>query len=299
MRSNVAPPSRCLLCNAGTRIKDAGFRQLFIQKGLAPVSLNWWACSNCHGWFAYPVADPEVIKRHWPTVDWADANQEAEISIAKESLFRKILVGLSDLTSPGLLLDDGCGYGRFLVMAHEAGWSPYGFDPNEEAVKIALTKGEFDVRCGWDLAEANFSQGAFSAITAVDSFYYAWDPSATLQVYHRLLKPGGVLVMRTSNKRLIMGLIRTFFKKGPKLNSRLSRILRAQFHSVYLREFTRILERAGFDRICIDPRAASAPWSSLKWRTRGAYFLADVVRFLTLRRINLSPAAIVFAVKAQ
>jgi SAM-dependent methyltransferase len=258
--------------------------------------VNWWECHACEGWFAYPVPEPKIIERYWETVDWADPKLEQKMAENKSVLFEKILAGLRSWTEPGPLLDCGCNFGQFMLMAHEAGWIPVGFDPSAMAVEKARAKG-FEVRCGWALEEAGFAEGSLAAITSVDVFYYAWHPIATLRVFYKLLRPGGVLAMRVSNKRFILGLVRAFSPAGAVRDARISKILQGQFHTISTSSLSRILREIGFDRVRIAPRAAAAPWAASSWKTRSAYLCADLTYLLSLTMVDLSPAVLLFARK--
>ncbi|MGH7774758.1 MAG: class I SAM-dependent methyltransferase, partial [Candidatus Binatia bacterium] len=246
--SEITFPVRCLLCNARDGIVSAGFHQVYPQKNSSPVFLDWWECRTCKGWFVHPAPTPEVIEEHWETIAYNDPKLEIKIAEAKEAVQGRILAGLSRWAKPGPMLDFGCNFGHFLVMAREAGWSPVGFDPYETGAKIARSKG-FDVRCGWSLDEAGFANKHFAAITANDVFCVVWDPIATIGTFHRLLKPGGTLAMRLTNKRFILGLARALSLEGAARDARISRILIAQFHTISLASLSRILRSVGFDRI--------------------------------------------------
>jgi SAM-dependent methyltransferase len=285
---------QCPLCGAIHRTHHARFRQLYSQADGPPLPLEWWECRACAGWFVYPVPQPEAIKRNWEAVAYNDPQYEIPIAQGKAVVHRQILTGLSRRTQPGPLLDFGSNFGQFLLMAEGAGWVPYGFDPYRPAVEAARAKG-FDVRCGWSLQDAGFLEGYFTAITAIDVFYYVWHPRAALDTYYRLLRPGGVLAMRLSNKRFFMGLARAFSPLGVKRDARMSRILQNQFHSISLASLTRVLTQIGFTDVTIEPRARTGwPWSS-PWRTRFLYRLADALYVLTFRRVNLSPGVLLFA----
>lgn len=288
---------RCLLCDSSHGIVPADFRQWYAQGGGPPVVVDWWECRACEGWFAYPVPGPRVIARYWETVGWADPRQEQKIADNKKVLFGKVLKGLRNWTEPGPLLDVGCNFGQFMLMAHEARWVPAGFDPSPIAAEKARAKG-FDVRCGWELGKAGFAEASFAAITSVDVFYYAWHPIATLRDFYKLLRPGGVLAMRVSNKRFALGLVRAFSQRGAARDATLSKLLQGQFHTINMLSLSRILREIGFDHVRIEPSAAAAPWSASGWTTRGAYLCADITYFLSLTMINLSPAVLVFARKA-
>jgi SAM-dependent methyltransferase len=292
------PPSRCHLCNAPHAIVPAGFHQVYPQKDAPPVLLDWWECRVCKGWFAHPIPSPEVIERHWKTVAYLDPALEIAIARAKEVVQRRILAGLSRWTKPGPLLDFGCNYGHFLVMASQAGWIPYGFEPNAMAADSARAKG-FDVRSGWSLDEVGFPLRHFAAVTANDVFGLVWHPFATLRAFADLLRPGGVLAMRLTNKRFILGLTRAFSRPGKARDARISTLLQAQFHSISLPSLSRVVQAVGFKGIRILPHAATAPWRALEWGTRIAYLGADVLYVLSLMQVNLSPGVLLFARKAD
>ena len=181
-------------------------------------------------------------------------------------------------------------------MAHKQGWECYGFEPFEPAAEELRKKG-FDVRGGWSLETAGFSESYFDAITATDVFCYVHEPFTTLAAFYRLLKPAGTLVMRVSNKRVILGLVRAFTLKGPGRDAKLSGMLQEQFHSVSVTELKTILKSIGFDFVKIIPGATTAPWRSLSYKTRAAYLIAALIEFLTFGLIEISPGVVILARK--
>jgi|SRR5919106_652836 SAM-dependent methyltransferase len=227
-------------------------------------------------------------------MEWADPDREVQVATAKRVLLLRVLKELSDRIKPGPLLDFGCNFGQFMIMAREAGWKPVGFEPNVGAVARAREKG-FDVRSGWLLENAGFAEGSFNAITAIDVFCLVSDPIATVRTFHRLLKPGGVLAMRLTNKHFILGLLRASCLPGSKRDARITSVLLPQFHSIGIGALTRILNEVGFDRIQALPNATTAPWNALTWKTRTAYLSASVLYYLSLRTVNISPGVLFFA----
>jgi SAM-dependent methyltransferase len=293
---NTVHPGRCYLCNAEGWLVPARFQLLYPQHNTEAIPLDWWECHSCGGWFLYPVPTPAVIAQYWKNVEWADPDRETEVANAKRALQLRILDELRHRINPASLLDFGCNYGKFLLLAREKGWSPIGFEPNPQAAAKAREKG-FEVRSGWSLEEAGFAAGQFAAITAVDVFCLVWDPATILRVFHRLLEPGGVLAMRLTNKHFILRALRAVLPEGRKLDIKISKVLLPQFHSIGMGSLARILEEIGFDQVCVLPRATTAPWASLSWRTRSAYVGAAVLDYLSLRAINVSPGVLLFAHK--
>ena len=154
----AAAPDRCMLCNGRGQTVPARFRQIYQQSESMAVHLAWWECRSCKGWFVYPVPSPEVIIRHCGKAAYNDPAQSAEIAYAKTVVHKRILEGLARWTQPGALLDVGCSFGEFLVMAREAGWCSSGFEPNNVAVDVARKKG-FEIHCGWTPEDANIPEG--------------------------------------------------------------------------------------------------------------------------------------------
>jgi SAM-dependent methyltransferase len=296
MPNEFARPAQCPLCHSDRDIVSAGFRQAYAQDEIEPVFLEWWECRSCDGWFAFPLQTPVCITRYWKTVGYNDPAQEADIGQRKTAVYQKVLRGIRQRCESGQLLDFGCNFGQFMAMALNDRFAPVGFDSYETAVNIARARG-FDVRCGWSLERAGFSEGQFAAISAIDVFYYSWHPYRTLETFFQLLQPGGVLAMRVSNKRLICGVLRSFARTGDRRDSLLSRMLQSQFHSIGLKSLRDIMSEIGFVKVSVLPRASTAPWSASSWLTRMSYLFADVAYILSLTRCNLHPGVLIFAQK--
>ncbi|HUF37328.1 MAG TPA: class I SAM-dependent methyltransferase [Anaerolineales bacterium] len=98
----------------------------------------------------------------------------------------------------GRILDVGCSTGAFLLgMRAYPGWELRGVEISDHAAAIAREQG-LDVFTG-TLEEASFQDGEFDAVTLWDVLEHLHDPAATLREILRILKPGGVLVLRVPN----------------------------------------------------------------------------------------------------
>ena len=297
MDTSHSAARRCPLCDGTGGVSPLTFRQPYEQAGGDPVLLSWSECRECGGWFADPMPTGEQIARHWERISYADADHADAIGERKLALFSRLLDGLEKRVSPGPLLDIGCNFGRFLKLAKSRGWKPAGYEPNSEAAGSCVAGG-FDVRSGWDLNACGFSNGQFSAITVVDVFYYSLQPFNDLATYHRLLRPGGVLAMRLTNKYAAIRILDRF-TRSPRKDAAIARLLLAQFHSASPAIVRHWLKKAGFADISIQGRAATGPWREAGWGTRLAYGGAELLRILTLGAVNLSPGILVFARRPQ
>jgi SAM-dependent methyltransferase len=289
-------PLRCLLCDATGPIRAAGFTQQYAQRDAPPVPVSWWACRACGGLSAHPVPAPAAIEKHWGGVAYADPRQEELISARKHELMQRILAGLDRRVGRGALLDFGCSFGAFLAMARDAGWAPQGFDACGEAVETCRARG-FSVRRGWELTGADFGEAEFAAVVANDVLCYSWHLQATLRALHRVLRPGGVLAMRLSNKNQAVRLACALVPAGPRRDTLVSRMLQGQFHSTSVGAFARVLRGVGFSLVEDDGSAPTAPWEASGWITRLTYLGAEAAYQASGGRVNVYPGVLVFARK--
>jgi SAM-dependent methyltransferase len=95
------------------------------------------------------------------------------------------------------VLDVGCGNGKFLQFAVEAGWTATGVDSDPLAVKFAQSKG-LDVRLA-DACALPFPSGSFDYITASHVLEHVHGPMALLHECRRILMPSGRLWLETPN----------------------------------------------------------------------------------------------------
>lgn len=97
----------------------------------------------------------------------------------------------------GRLLDIGCGNGRFLKKMEFMGWRVTGVEPDRASADAARQVG-LEVHDG-TIEEQDFQPDSFDAITMNHVIEHVLDPVATLKACHRLLVPGGQLLLVTPN----------------------------------------------------------------------------------------------------
>jgi SAM-dependent methyltransferase len=96
---------------------------------------------------------------------------------------------------PPLLLDAGCGTGNVLEHLARRGRA-VGVDLSEDAVRLSRERGVRVVR--GSVLGLPFRDAAFDAVTSFDVLYHNWvtDDRAALAELARVLKPGGLLLLR-------------------------------------------------------------------------------------------------------
>jgi 2-polyprenyl-3-methyl-5-hydroxy-6-metoxy-1,4-benzoquinol methylase len=109
--------------------------------------------------------------------------------------------GLQILERSGLagsrLLDIGCSEGYFVELARERGFRAIGIDPVPSAVEAGRARG-LPLHTG-SAGDAPVEPGSVDVATMWDTIEHFADPGAVLRATHRLLRPGGLLLLSTPN----------------------------------------------------------------------------------------------------
>jgi len=126
---------------------------------------------------------------------------------AKRSLFEKLYhlvksyslkkkVGIINSYHPekGSLLDIGAGTGDFLVTAKTAGWQITGIEPNENAKKLAISKG-----ISFQNTIESIENQQFDVITMWHVMEHVPDVTHQIKELKRLLKPNGTIIIAVPN----------------------------------------------------------------------------------------------------
>jgi SAM-dependent methyltransferase len=116
-----------------------------------------------------------------------------------------LLPGESAAGAPKLL-DIGCAYGPFLVAAKEAGFSPLGIDPAEDAVRYIRETLKLEARQGFfPETEIPVPKEGFDAVCLWYVIEHFREPRRALAEARRLLRPGGVLAFSTPSRSGVSG----------------------------------------------------------------------------------------------
>jgi SAM-dependent methyltransferase len=114
------------------------------------------------------------------------------------------------------LLEVGCGIGTFLADARDAGWQVSGLEINAEFPEFCRKElGIDDVKCGV-ISDPPFPEASFDAVAMLDVLEHMYDPMVSIQQCARLLKPGGLLVVKCPNgaMQLRKERLKKMLKKG-------------------------------------------------------------------------------------
>lgn len=200
-------------------------------------------CRRCGFMYANPRAtapDHELVVDYDP--DFVEQNNANGERFTKEALqvrdyavTRRILA--ERFPRRGKLLEVGSGYGYLLDYFRQDGWDTIGVEPNEGLNRHARKTLGLDV-LSMILPEAAFPDAAFNVVTMMHVIEHVPDPTDTLREIHRVLQPGGMLVMETPRYDALMF----------KLLGRRERSLSCEGHIYFFTTKTLrdISEKAGF-----------------------------------------------------
>ncbi|OGS14001.1 MAG: hypothetical protein A2285_02780 [Elusimicrobia bacterium RIFOXYA12_FULL_57_11] len=242
------------------------------------------SCPVCGGWPAYEPGPGFAgcggcglvwqAEKHSAEPAYA-AGTEADIyGASKRRLFAFSLGFLNrQFAAKGKLLDVGSAYGDFLTAAKSAGWDPEGVEIAPGPARAAVKRG-FAVHTR-PVTELSLPENSYGAVTAFEVFSQMADPLAASAELHRILRPGGIVVIREFNAAFHV-FMRALEQKGLLAGLRPSVMHGFNFTAASLRC---MLGKAGFRDIKV---RNSLPTSGDPYRTGGRFgrFLTGAIKFL-------------------
>ena len=114
------------------------------------------------------------------------------------SLYSDILYNLGNRVLVGKLLDVGCALGHFMAFAKRYGWEVEGVERSPYAECAAQNVGA-KVHGTVLLKDARLTQDFYHACVLVEVVEHLADPRETIEEVWRLLQPGGMVFLTTSN----------------------------------------------------------------------------------------------------
>lgn len=180
-------PVRCPIC------KKEGAAFALVERYHDPVGdkdYGSWSCPACEAVFAHPYEHPgPAWYAKFVSADSYEGLGAWRFDWALALGFKR----------GGRLLDVGCGTGNFLVRAREAGYRVEGVDLNPEAVGPARARGLTVHQKSLEDFAAATPAGTFDVVTMFDVIEHFDNPAEMVALAHKLLAPGGGLIVTTPN----------------------------------------------------------------------------------------------------
>lgn len=239
----------CPLCG-----QDANQFRDWFEDGSVKVA----ECGACHFKFLNPYVSPESMVEIYSSAEsMTRANEKLsryyenfETSETKK-YFEYCVDVLGALTPPGELLDIGCGRGKFLQVAREAGWKVTGLEPAKEHADYASRVQGFNV-LNTSIEQAFLHQESFDVVTLWDVIEHVENPKEVLRKVESWLKPGGFLLVATPNHESLLNSLAKgiFFLSGRSVRKPLEFFFVPE-HVLYFTPSTlrKLIRESGFELI--------------------------------------------------
>jgi SAM-dependent methyltransferase len=133
-----------------------------------------------------------VFSEHY--FDYADLKVWGE---RREKVFADV-VRLLKSRGVRKVFDVGAAFGHFVKYAQEMGLEAAGSDISGKAVEVGREQLGVELYAG-ALDELSLPDESVDAVVSLDAFYYVAEPRAELDAMRRLVKPGGLIVLRLRN----------------------------------------------------------------------------------------------------
>lgn len=161
-------------------------------------------CNRCGLMYANPRSnepdhvevaqyDPDFVEHSIAHNDVPRLQKEA-LQVRDYETTRRFLA--ERFPNKGRLLEVGSGLGFLLDYFKKDGWDTIGVEPNRGMCRYAEKTLGLEV-LPQILPDAKFPDESFDAVLMMHVIEHVPDPTDTLREIHRVLKPGGVLVMET------------------------------------------------------------------------------------------------------
>jgi SAM-dependent methyltransferase len=189
----------CNLCGSGDAIplivgRDRAFHP---EERFSVVK-----CVTCALAYLNPRPDAKELPGYYP-VEYMNGlrdythNQQGIVKVGQDIWLRR---RTPRFVPGGRALDIGCNGGGYLLALRRMGWDVHGIEMDPAVAEYARAQFGLDVRTGSaEAALPEIPDGHFDVVTMWHVLEHLADPSRVLSEIHRILKPGGRLMLEVPN----------------------------------------------------------------------------------------------------
>ncbi len=178
-------PPCCLLC------KSWSSRPVIREE-----SWQYYRCERCGLVFLHPQPSTTFLLSHYQSyLPSTDPEIQSWHRLMQGVSEKAAVLIESRVSRPGTLLDVGCGYGFFPGLMSRRGWHAEGIEISAHARRYARENQDIEVTSE-PLPRPDWDDGRFDVITLFYVIEHLPDPVETLNEVFRLLKPGGLVLLR-------------------------------------------------------------------------------------------------------
>lgn len=171
-------------------------------------------CLNCKLVSIYPRPTPQMLMEYYQDYlpDRTDDIRKWETLIQPVVAESAEMVVSRATTGGKKILDIGCGYGFFLNEMRVRGWDVKGLEVSKTGRDFAQNRWNFQVYAE-PLETLAVPQDTFDVITLLYVIEHIYDPLALLKEVNRILKPGGLVLVRWPHTTPIVQILGLLSKK--------------------------------------------------------------------------------------
>jgi SAM-dependent methyltransferase len=169
-------------------------------------SLQMVRCHSCQFIFLNPRPTLDSLFRFYQKYLPEESASIESWEKMMKPVFHRAANLLNQYGRRGRLLDVGAGFGFFLVEMKKRGWEAAGVEISQKAMDYARDVLGLTIFPG-PLEKVAFPDNHFDAVTAFYVIEHLSRPMAFLTECHRILKPGGLLLLRYPHTTPIKNLL--------------------------------------------------------------------------------------------
>ncbi|MBK9306362.1 MAG: class I SAM-dependent methyltransferase [Nitrospira sp.] len=263
-----------------------------LDKAFQTPTRQYVRCPACDLVFLNPRPTRDTLEAYFQE-DYDGDYGEVEALDDRQPVFQSVFHHLCLYrSSPGTLLDIGCGDGEFLVLCRDAGWSCSGIELSKQAAMRAAQKG-LTVLSPNMLERGEWAQH-YDIVTMINVLETVADPAIMLRQATTLLAPDGLVIVRATNSAFHLSM------RAPArwIGSQYDQAFHWYLYSA--KALTVLMEGAGLTVISLrnstpsrGPLSPIHPWfSQVKWTlSRLALWpLSQFLYYVTRRRLVWAPS---------
>lgn len=198
-------------------------------------------CPSCQFIFLNPRPTAESLHHFYQTYLPEEESSIESWERMMKPVFRRAAHLLERYRKNGRLLDVGSGFGFFVAEMENKGWEAVGVEISQRALDYARSVLGMIVHPG-PLEKVDFPDNHFDAVTGFYVIEHLPFPKAFLRECYRILKPGGLLLLRYPHTTPIKNLLH-FLGVENRLYD-----LPAHLCDFSPRMIQQCLERSGFEK---------------------------------------------------
>jgi SAM-dependent methyltransferase len=168
---------------------------------------HYFRCQPCSLVFIHPQPSSELLRSKYQEYLPEDENSIRAWRSSMEEVISKSAALIEKETGAGRILDVGCGYGFFLNYLAERGWEAEGIEISARGRAYAARNFPALKVRGNPLPDPDIPDHCYDAVSLFYVLEHLSDPIAVLKETRRILKPGGVLLLRWPHSTPIVQLL--------------------------------------------------------------------------------------------